>query len=53
MSVQHQNLVVAIIPGTVRYKPVGEEEKLAAVSDGMMRVEDNDVLLLVDSAERP
>ncbi len=50
---QHQNLVVAIIPGTVRYKPVGEEEKLAAVSDGMMRVEDNDVLLLVDSAERP
>ena len=50
---QHENLVVAIIPGTVRFTPAGEEERLASVSDGMMRIEDNDVLLLVDSAERP
>ena len=50
---QYENLVVAIIPGTVRFTPAGEEERLASVSDGMMRIEDNDVLLLVDSAERP
>ena len=49
----HENLVVAIIPGVIRYRTADGEELTAAVSDGMMRIEDNDVLILVDSAERP
>ncbi|MCR5103418.1 MAG: ATP synthase F1 subunit epsilon [Eubacterium sp.] len=49
----HQNLVIALKPGILKYTTPDEVQHLASVSDGMMRVEDNDVLILVDSAERP
>lgn len=49
----HTNVILAIVPGTLRYRCKGEEEKLAAVSAGMMKVENGEVLVLVDSAERP
>ena len=49
----HENLVVAIIPGIVRYRTADGQDLVASVSDGMMRIEDNDVLILVDSAEHP
>ena len=49
----HTNVILAIVPGTLRYRCEGEEEKLAAVSAGMMKVENSEVLVLVDSAERP
>ena len=49
----HTNVILAIVPGTLRYRCEGEEEKLAAVSAGMMKVENGEVLILVDSAERP
>ena len=49
----HTNVILAIVPGTLRYRCEGEEEKLAAVSAGMMKVENGEVLVLVDSAERP
>ena len=49
----HTNVILAIVPGTLRYRCEGEEEKLAAVSAGMMKVENGKVLVLVDSAERP
>ena len=48
----HTNVILAIVPGTLRYRCEGEEEKLAAVSAGMMKVENGEVLVLVDSAER-
>lgn len=47
----HQNVVVAVVPGLMRYRTPDGEEFEAFVSDGMMRVEDNDILVLVDSAE--
>ena len=49
----HTNVILAIVPGTLRYRCEDEEEKLAAVSAGMMKVENGEVLVLVDSAERP
>ena len=49
----HSNMIAAIQPGTLRYQVPGEQPKLAAVSPGMIKVERNDVLILVDSAERP
>ncbi len=49
----HQNLVVAIVPGIMRCRYADGTEGSAVLSDGMMRIEDNDVLILVDSAEWP
>ena len=49
----HTNVILAIVPGTLRYRCDGEDEKLAAVSAGLMKVENGEVLILVDSAERP
>ena len=41
------------MPGTLYLRVPGGEEQLAAVSSGVVKIEDNDVLVLVDSAERP
>lgn len=49
----HTNVILAIVPGTLRYRCEGEDEKLAAISAGLMKVENGEVLILVDSAERP
>ena len=49
----HSSMIAAIQPGTMRYRLPEEESRLAAVSPGMVKVEQNEVLVLVDSAERP
>ena len=49
----HCSMIAAVVPGTLRFRVPGQEERLAAVSAGMVKVENNDVLVLVDSAERP
>ncbi|MBQ9872395.1 MAG: ATP synthase F1 subunit epsilon [Eubacterium sp.] len=49
----HRNLVIAIVPGIMKYRIPGEEMKTASVSEGMIRIEDGDVLVLVNTAERP
>ena len=49
----HSNMIGAVIPGTLRYQIPGQEPKIAAVSAGLVKVENNEVLILVDSAERP
>lgn len=49
----HTNVIMAIVPGTLCYRCEGQEEQLAAVSAGLMKVENGEVLILVDSAERP
>lgn len=49
----HSGMMAAIVPGTIRWQPPEEAVQLAAVSPGMVKVEDNEVLVLVDSAERP
>ena len=49
----HSNMIAAIQPGTLRYQVPEEEPCRAAISQGMVKVEHNDVLVLVDSVERP
>ena len=49
----HSSMIAAVRPGTLRYQTPGGPVELAAVSSGMMKVEKNDVLILVDSVERP
>ena len=49
----HRNMITAIIPGMMRYQLPGEPEQMAAVSAGLVKVENGEVLILVDSAERP
>ena len=49
----HSSMMAAIVPGMLRYQLPGQEVQLAAVSLGMVKVENNEVLVLVDSAERP
>ena len=49
----HENMMAAIQPGTLRWQAPEQGVQLAAVSPGMVKVEHNDVLVLVDSAERP
>lgn len=57
----HSNLIMAIVPGIVEYVPAGEDAKaagltgkqVAVVSDGLLKVENNEVMILVDTAERP
>ena len=49
----HENKVVCLVPGRLQYRLKGEETKDASVADGMMRIEDNDVLILTEAAEHP
>lgn len=49
----HSSMMAAIVPGVLRYQPSEQETKLLAVSPGMVKVEHNEALVLVDSAERP
>ena len=49
----HSSMIAAVQPGTLRYQPPGEEPRHAAISPGMVKVEGNEVLVLVDSVERP
>ena len=49
----HSPIIAAVQPGTLRYQAPGEDVKLAAVSPGMVKVENTEVLVLVASAERP
>ena len=49
----HRNMIAAIVPGTLHFRDGNGTEQVAAVSEGMMKVENGKVLLLIDSMERP
>ncbi len=49
----HSPMIAAVQTGTLRWQTPDGEVELAAVSPGMVKVENNEVLVLVDSAERP
>ena len=49
----HINFVTALVPGEMWYRLADGTEHTAAISHGLVRMEDNDVLILVDSAEHP
>jgi len=49
----HSNMISAVVPGQLSYRIPGHPEQFAAVSAGLVKVENNEVLVLVDTAERP
>ena len=49
----HSNLISAVTPGKLTYRVPGQPEQIVAVSAGIVKVESNEVLVLVDTAERP
>ena len=49
----HCDIISAVVPGIMTYRVPGGENQVAAVSSGLVKVEDGEVLVLVDSAERP
>ncbi len=49
----HRNMIAAVVPGTLRYTLPDGKKIVVAVSGGMIKIEDNEVLVLVDSAEYP
>ncbi len=49
----HSNMISAVVPGKLSFRIPGEPVRYAAVSAGLVKVENNEVLVLVDTAERP
>ena len=49
----HCRAVCAIVSGMLSYRIPGGDTQYAAVSEGLVKIKDNDVLILVDTAERP
>ena len=54
IQARHRNFVITIIPGGMKYRIPGDDKLYeASVSEGMVRIEDGDVLVLINTAERP
>ena len=49
----HSNLIMAVVPGEVTYRTAKGDEETIIVSDGLLKVENGNVMILVDTAERP
>ncbi|MCD8002610.1 MAG: ATP synthase F1 subunit epsilon [Clostridia bacterium] len=49
----HANMAAAVAPGILSYRTPDGDVFHAAVSDGVVKVSDGDVLILVESAEHP
>ena len=49
----HCKAICAVVAGRLTYRIPGGKNQYAAVSDGLVKIEDNDVLVLVDTAESP
>ena len=48
----HENVVIAIVPGELTLHTADGEEQIAAVSEGMLKMVNNEALVLVDTIER-
>ena len=53
VQAHHRNTVAAVVAGVLRFRCPDGVEQVAAVSRGIARIENNDVLVLVDAAEHP
>lgn len=50
----HSNLIMAVVPGELEYEPAdGSGRQTVIVSDGLLKVENGEVMILVDTAESP
>ena len=53
IQAKHENLVATVEIGVVKFTLPDGTRRHAAVSNGIVKVEDNEVLILVESAEDP
>ena len=53
IQANHNHMIAAIVPGMMKITTPDGREVIAAVSEGLVKVENNQVLLMVDTAERP
>ena len=49
----HSNIIMAVVPGEITYRTANGDEETVIVSDGLLKVENGEVMILVDTAERP
>lgn len=49
----HENSIMAVVPGTLSYTDGEGTEHLCVVSNGLVKIEENTVLVLVETAEAP
>ena len=51
----HSNLIMAVVPGELEYEAAdaGGKKEMVIVSDGLLKVENGEVMVLVDTAEKP
>lgn len=49
----HCEIIAAVVPGELKYTLPDGTEYFAAVSEGLLKIENGEVLILVDTAERP
>lgn len=50
---KHSNTITAIVPGELTFTTADGKTQIAAVSEGLVKIENNDVLVLVETIERP
>lgn len=53
VQAHHSNLFSALTTGIMKYTTPDKQEYYLSISGGMIKVENNDVVILADSAERP
>lgn len=49
----HSNMILTVVPGPLFFRPPGQDRQILSASYGLVKVENNTVLVLVDSLERP
>ncbi len=53
IQANHVNMIAGIVPGELTYRVPGGVDEHVACSRGMVKVENNEVTVLVDTVERP
>lgn len=52
VQARHEDVILAVVPGTLTVRTDLGDEIVAAVSGGVLKMEDNEALLLADTVER-
>ena len=53
LMAQHEDLALAIVPGKMILRTPDGAEQIAAVSEGVLKMEHGEAIMLVDTIERP
>ena len=52
VQARHEDVILAVVPGMLTVRTDAGDEIIAAVSGGVLKMEDNEALLLTDTVER-